>query len=227
VCEPYWVKKESLYKDLCNLSPILHVDTFVLLGGEPLLHPDVLEMAEMARDTGIGDKVAIVTNGMLLDKQPEQFWTTFDEVRFSDYGKVSLEQKERWSGLAKKYNVKLKTISVKEFYKPFTHGKLSAEKAMESWVSCTDRYHCATVQDGFYYLCPRSWQVPDKLLHIDPTTDGIAIEGLTEDGLVAFRNKMPMSCSYCVQPHTNGVVFEKWRECSRADWMKESGHGLL
>ena len=45
-----------------------------VLGGEPLLHPDTAGCLDITRKHFPADRIYIVTNGLLLLKQPEEFW---------------------------------------------------------------------------------------------------------------------------------------------------------
>jgi MoaA/NifB/PqqE/SkfB family radical SAM enzyme len=45
-----------------------------ILGGEPLLHPNINRFMEISRKYFPQGQIAIVTNGILLDKQPDTFW---------------------------------------------------------------------------------------------------------------------------------------------------------
>lgn len=45
-----------------------------LLGGEPLLHPEICEFLEMSRTAFPHTVIRVVTNGILLNKMQEKFW---------------------------------------------------------------------------------------------------------------------------------------------------------
>ena len=52
------------------------LNTIRLLGGEPLLHPKVIELIDLARKYfDRTTRIVLVTNGILLSKQPDEFWT--------------------------------------------------------------------------------------------------------------------------------------------------------
>jgi organic radical activating enzyme len=79
-----------------------------LMGGEPLLHPQVIEFMRIARKYFDGT-VKIVTNGILLSQQDDEFWKTcFDnriEIVVSAYPiQINIEQIEE---KAKQYKVKI------------------------------------------------------------------------------------------------------------------------
>src|SRR4051812_36441009 len=75
-----YVDPSSLQHDLDALAAVYHAGSVRLLGGEPLLHPGLLSVIEVAAESGIADEVAVITNGVLLPRMPIEFWATVDEV---------------------------------------------------------------------------------------------------------------------------------------------------
>jgi hypothetical protein len=76
-----------------------------VLGGEPLLHPNITGCLDIARTYFPSDRIYIVTNGLLLLKQTDEFWQNCVkndigiEVSlysvYLDLGKIK-ERAERW-----------------------------------------------------------------------------------------------------------------------------------
>ena len=75
-----------------------------LLGGEPLLHPHICECLRTIRKLFPNTNISLVTNGLLLEKMPQEFYDTCLEchirIRITDYGIIDLtatikELKER------------------------------------------------------------------------------------------------------------------------------------
>ncbi|MDR2467913.1 MAG: hypothetical protein LBD22_03015 [Spirochaetaceae bacterium] len=90
-----------------------------ILGGEPLLHPEVAGFLELTRkyfpvcaSSDIFGKIELVTNGILLPKQPDRFWTVCAEnniiIVVSEYP-VALE-KEYIRKTARKFGVQIKLM---------------------------------------------------------------------------------------------------------------------
>jgi hypothetical protein len=64
---------------LAELTAGTGVGQINLMGGEPLLHPEVEEFAKITRKFFPETRVQITTNGLLLKKQPDSFWKTCRE----------------------------------------------------------------------------------------------------------------------------------------------------
>ena len=64
-----------LLRDFRRLAELFsEISTILLLGGEPLLNPDVLGIMEDLRSCLPGSRIILATNGTLLPKQSAEFW---------------------------------------------------------------------------------------------------------------------------------------------------------
>jgi len=78
-------KPESLRADLARLAPVMHTPEFRLLGGEPLLNPAIAELAQIVRESGISDTIAVTTNGVLLHRMDQTLWEYIDRLQVTIY----------------------------------------------------------------------------------------------------------------------------------------------
>lgn len=76
IAEERFVSPDDIKKDLCRMSEILKGDVarIGVMGGEPLLHPQLKEILINTRLFFPGTIIHLVTNGILLLKQDEEFW---------------------------------------------------------------------------------------------------------------------------------------------------------
>lgn len=74
VCDPYCMSKDQIKKDVYNFKRIARAKQIELVGGEPLLNPDFLEIVDIVRESKISPRIIVVTNGQLLHKMPREFW---------------------------------------------------------------------------------------------------------------------------------------------------------
>jgi len=63
-------------KDISRLAGLTHgiIGTLSISGGEPTLHPELPEILDFARSHFPGQKLQIITNGILLETAHEDFW---------------------------------------------------------------------------------------------------------------------------------------------------------
>jgi len=75
---------KEVESDLEDMARIFsRVREIHLIGGEPLLHPQVLDFCRVARKHFPKSRISLKTNGTLLMAQPEQFWNTLSENRIT------------------------------------------------------------------------------------------------------------------------------------------------
>ncbi len=79
---------DEMETDLILLSAVMHVEHMLLQGGEPLLHPHLDRVIEVAVRSGIASQLTIVTNAthLLSDKVVEACHRFGVSIRISDYG---------------------------------------------------------------------------------------------------------------------------------------------
>ena len=82
----------ALARDLSVAARVLAPRVFKLVGGEPLLHPELVELVEVARRAAIAPRISLTTNGLLLPRMSEPFWRGLDAVT------ISLYPRPRWRG---------------------------------------------------------------------------------------------------------------------------------
>jgi hypothetical protein len=152
-----------------------------VVGGEPLLHPALLDVIAAARDSGVGSTVCVVTNGVLLPSTPPAFWNVVDRVEVSQYPRKELtaEQLEDCSGRAAAAGVELRVSQVREFRESYSEVGTSDEGLVQQiYDSCVlaHVWRNHTVADGYFYKCPPSYFLP-KLLALASLDDGLCIDG--------------------------------------------------
>lgn len=79
IAEPYFVSSDTVGRDLARMSELLQGDNLTqigVMGGEPLLHPELLSILKLVRLNFPSTIIRLTTNGLLLLKQPEIFWET-------------------------------------------------------------------------------------------------------------------------------------------------------
>lgn len=122
IVEPGFTKLSQYIRDLDRMSELFeNIPRITILGGEPLLHPDINQFICSTRQFFPSSDIDVTTNGILLSKMPESFWKTLN--KYSVRIEVSLyppfaKQKENFINLAASKNVSLICLSeAKKFFK--------------------------------------------------------------------------------------------------------------
>lgn len=78
-----YVDINKLKQDLEKLSKFINIKAIALMGGEPLLHPNLPQIVEMMRSVLPKTDLTIYTNGLLLPKQKDEFWIACKKNKIS------------------------------------------------------------------------------------------------------------------------------------------------
>jgi cyclic pyranopterin phosphate synthase len=218
---PKFVPPEIIEKDLANLGKIAHTKEYSLLGGEPTLHPRLLQILDIAHASKFADEVQIITNGQTLRKQPEEFWQKIDSLWVTRYpGKLTDEDiawiKGKCTEYGKPYLQKDRNILVKTFL----DGPSPDDAAQRRFAGCHLK-HCNIMDNGYLYLCCAAPFVAPLIMGLPEGIDGLKLEGATEGMLQAYLNRQSafQGCKHCIEPL--GIIYP-WRETTRARWYEES-----
>jgi MoaA/NifB/PqqE/SkfB family radical SAM enzyme len=161
IAEKNFLNIESYKRDMAKLAELTgnRLSSFYVTGGEPLLHPQIMEIFSIARRYFPETEVYFMTNGLLLLKMAESFWENLKEnhiaINLSRYPIPIDVDKIREK--TKVYNVKFdyvggSDVPVKSMWKyPLDiEGKQTLGR---SYKICTQINRCVTMKDGIIYPC--------------------------------------------------------------------------
>jgi GTP 3',8-cyclase len=204
-----FVDPDRVFRDFSNLAKVYRPKAVKVLGGEPLLHPNLIEVIGALRRSGICEHVQVVTNGLLLPRMPEEFWDVISELEISIYPESRIDDAAlcHWQDLALEHGVRLRVFG-------FDHFRLTfAMRGFEDPALVTRVYRncklahvwgCHSVRDGYLYRCPQSNCLPILLgwPTEEHTVDGIEIRdspGFMADLYRFLGSQEPLqSCRHCL-----------------------------
>ncbi|HEV8562948.1 MAG TPA: radical SAM protein [Actinophytocola sp.] len=209
-------------RDLTRLARWYRAQRVKLLGGEPLLHPDLVALAEAVRASGITDTVTVVTNGVLLPRQGPEFWAAVDEVWVSVYPGYEPGEGEvdRWRELGTRYGTELTISRYDQFRESHSeYGTHDRHLVRRIYNTCeiVNLWRCHTVINGVFYKCPEGYFLP--VLRGEEPRDGLV---LTDDAgtganlLTYLNSEEPLyACRFCLG--TVGLAFPH-QQVRRREW---------
>lgn len=170
--EEWFVNLDVLDKDLERMSQLCDGKCAVitLLGGEPLLHPDVIKCFEITRKHFPTCPLVLLTNGILLLKRENDekgnIWKAIRDnnvvVSITRYP-IKLDY-DAIKAKAKEYGVTLLLSSDIHSEVPIEEAKISYKHTFTLqkkddniyFPACHYFNHLGVVKDGKYYMCPVS-----------------------------------------------------------------------
>ena len=227
-----YLSVEELEKDLAALAPVYHVFEFLLTGGEPLLHPRLIEVVDTIRRSGVADKITLMTNGVRLHNAPEALWSKIDKLGVSIYPGV----KRRLShhdieALADRHRLLLWYKSTNEFRRRLIHSENVAPDLVKAIYSiCTLRSSCHTIHQGRYFKCSPAPFVPDWLrrVRIDALgfeRDSVAVRDnpdLREQLAEYLTHEEPLTaCRYCLGSVGKSTPLRQMNKADAQQWLSE------
>lgn len=196
--------------DQCSILAKYYRPRYIkVIGGEPLLHPNIVQVLDAIRSSGISDYIQVATNGQLLASMSEEFWEKTDDLYVSIYpGKeISEEDLKTFEQKARFYNVNFQHYyfdNFRESYSELGTRDPNLVKRIYSTCKMAHTWKCHTISDGYFYKCPRSLFL-SKLINNDflkPHNDGIRITDdpeFAKDLLAYLESTEPLSsCNYCL-----------------------------
>jgi GTP 3',8-cyclase len=219
---PAWfADPQELARDLAAAARALAPQVFKLVGGEPLMHPDLLGCLRAARASGIAPRLSVTTNGLLLGRMPEAFWREVDALTISLYPRPRLapELVQEVEALAARHHVSLNWKQQDQFV------RMTRDRALEDTAETARIYHdcwlrerCHLLRAGVFYTCTRPAHFHTLYQgRIDFREDGVALHGenLREELLAYLQREQPLrACAHC---HGGSAAMEPHRQLTLAE----------
>lgn len=203
----------SIYKkDIDRLSELFEgeMSSVFLMGGEPLLHPQVTEFMKITREAFPVGKIVLVTNGLLLPTMPDFFWEeckkydvtiepTCYPVKFDYAGTEKLINSKgvKYTPFNSVHNVQWKAFPI--------HQKFSDVRGIGkcNFLNCAHVSSCVDLKNGKLYPCPTAAHALHlkKYFNLDihlSKKDGVDIYSVKSGDELLEKLSRPIPfCQYC------------------------------
>lgn len=207
------ITPENFARELALLAPHVHADSFLIVGGEPLLQERILDFLARLRESGITSQIVLVTNGLLLANQPDALFQSVDKIIISRYASV-LSSEETIGRIRKRCDAARVELGFywKSLFRKTIVGERNGDPRQVNRIfqTCANAWtwHCHAIQDGYLYRCPIAPLLGYKLhqqglverdFHED---DGLKLDdspGFADRMRAYLESPAPLeSCSYCL-----------------------------
>ena len=209
--------------DVMRISELFDdIEVLRLYGGEPLLHPKIIRLLEIARRYLKKAKIEILTNGLLLPTLDEKFYQSITNlgicIGWSSYPiekKISMKIENK---LISEKVVYYKN-DVQMFYGIF--NPLGNSDPYYQWEHCSGR-NCHVLRSGYISVCPAPAvehivnQSFDKQLNFTTSRLNIYDKNIDDEKILAFLDRPHDVCKYCTGART--FIWERQSEPRLEDW---------
>jgi len=206
ILKPWFADPGDFENDLRAASLAVAPQFLKLVGGEPLLHPELERLLAIARGLAGGRHIQLTTNGFLIGRLTPRAWECLDSLTVSLYPEPALG-KERIRFIAREARARNVAVNWKvqdKFTMLDRTGLASGEEARATFRECWIRQRCNSIRDGRFYCCTRPQYIrrfaPDPRPFLD---DGIPV-GDPDTASLAARIKQHLerteplnSCYLC------------------------------
>ena len=134
-----------------------HVGKILILGGEPLLHPQILEFIKITSDLFPNTETVLFTNGILLNKMDEKFWQVLTD------NKITIQATEYPINVDyEAIKSKCEELGIKYVHSSSKEGKSWNKTPMDltgkrdpitNFLNCWPANRCITLKEGKLYTC--------------------------------------------------------------------------
>ena len=199
--------------DVRRLGELFHhtASRIYLLGGEPLLHPQIEEIAKICREHFPETKIFIVTNGILLANMSESFWKCCkdNKIIISPTRYPIKIDYDSLSDLANSHGVEYFMFGGTDFYARKLWFEpidiCGSHDVDDEFKQCRQANKCITLENGKLYTCilPPTIQAFNSYF-------GYNLEVTEEDGIDIYKAK---SYEEVLDFFTHPIPF-----CKYCDW---------
>ena len=200
---PQSTTPQIVERDLAVLAPMLHTAAWGALGGEPTLSKHLVDILQVVRDSRIADTIEVWTNGLTAKTLKPSFWASLDRLVVSAYpGKLTDDDIDwiRLKCLDRGVDFRLMDERTRPNFQNMLDPEPSdATRTQRKFNSCFFKNFSRVVNDGFFFTCCCGPHLPVLMQGQPFGTDGIALEGLTEQALSDYlaRSTPLGACTIC------------------------------
>jgi organic radical activating enzyme len=204
IAEKKFADLDEFKRDMEQLRKLFStVQKIVLMGGEPLLHPQIEAFLFATRSFFPKANIIIYTNGILLPQMSETFWnacrTCSVDIDITVYPPVK-QKESALIQLVKSKGLGVFTHSVTLFYAFYNKkGDTCANKAFKK---CHKRWYNPMLREGKMFVChkPATIRYFNERYNLKIPTDGfvdIYTHGLSGWDVKEQLDIAPTTCCYC------------------------------
>ena len=157
ILKKWFADAETFERDLRAVRRVVAPEFLKIVGGEPLLHPELERLLVIAKSIDIAPRIQLTTNGLLIDRLTPRGWDCLSMLSVSLYPQPAIP-KETIRFIA--HEAKLRKIEVSwKVQDKFTcldrSDVAGYDETKSVFESCWIRHRCNSIKQGRFYCCTR------------------------------------------------------------------------
>ena len=229
ISKPVKISLETLEAE-CRRLAVVGVDEVNLMGGEPLLHPQVIDAIKLTRSILPNIKLIVSTNGLLLPKMSQDFWQFCREnkvvLRITPYPKA---KNGTWNyfkyvWLIKKNRVRMESTGWRFGFRHQLLSEKAEYDATSNYLRC--QLHCTQVRDATLWPCAYvayAFNLNNKFGTNFRTSAGDSLpltDHTTATDVRLWLLRTKPFCSHCGIKDAQRITWKR-STYTRSEWLKE------
>ena len=226
--------KEQVIKDLKQLSTIEPtLDGISIIGGEPLISPDIIDYIYACKKYFPYTDVTIITNGLAIPQMSEEFFKAIKDTNtmlaiskyFDDHFYDGIRD------VLAKHNChdmyvfsKVQGLDCAMFLQ-MNLDETGSQDPERIWDKCSAKNGCVMLKDGKLWSCSNhcmKYILNDYFdTHlIDYPEDGIDIYKNSYKKIIEHLKKPKKGCRYCTESIYDAMYFPQNTSYKKSEWIK-------
>ena len=188
-------------KEISCLASKIKLDELRIMGGEPLLHPNLVSFLSVARKYYTKSKITVCTNAIALNRMNDDFWDCMRKNKIGLELTMYPPMKEKFGDvirLVHKNRIKIMHIHVADYFVGTMNRKGDSDPVI-THKHCTMRI-CHHLRGGVLYLCPVACYMDYYNSYFQqeiPRDNGIDIFENSGSDLEKYVTTSKDVCRYC------------------------------
>lgn len=190
----------KIKEDFTKINNRFQLDEFTILGGEPLLHPQIIGIMLTAKKIFTNTQLKIISNGTTFLKKSPLFYNVLASTKILiEISKYDLNlDYNKMKALSRSIGINFRFID-KPVFTEFVNIE-GTSNPENSFKACRDSFFCPNYRDEKLYTCGFAYS--SKFLsdnnHISKKAldNGVSIYASNTE-LLSYLNKPVATCLYC------------------------------
>lgn len=228
VSKPVTISLETLEAE-CHRLARVGVDEVNLMGGEPLLHPQVCEAIKLTRSILPNIKLIVSTNGLLLPRMSKDFWQCCRDnkvvLRITPYPKAKNGTLNyfKYVWLIRKNRVRMESTGWRFGFRHQLLSERAEYDATTNYLRC--QLHCTQVRNATLWPCAYvayAFNLNNKFGTNFKTAagDSLPLDGITATDLRLWLLRTKPFCAHCGIKDAQRITWRR-SQYTRDEWLKE------